>query len=675
MLKLKKAVLLSLITMSVLSCIGIVICGLILKSYSKNRIADELMNIDGNMEKTEFYYYDFSDRYERRGEPKLLNDAILDNGIKYEYASFDDIPQNLKNAFVAIEDKRFYKHNGIDVMRSGKAILNYLLGRPRFGGSTITQQLVKNLTGHDEPTVNRKLNEAFFAINLEKEYDKTEILETYMNVINLSDGCRGVKAAAEHFYSKELDQLTLSECATIAAITNNPSKYNPRTHPEENKKRRDIVLQCMLQQNMISEKECYQAISEPIRLKVQPGNSKVNSWYIDTVCQDVINELCKKYQISPSAASFMLYKGGYRIYTAMDPQIQDIMEKYYSNVYNFPIDENGDTAQSAMIIIDPYTGDILGTVGAIGEKKGNRVINFATDTKRHPGSSLKPLSVYTPAIEKGIINWSTVIEDSPVIKGENGQSPWPLNVDRRYVGNVNVKYAIEHSLNTVAVKILQQIGANESIDFLTESLGIKSLDKKRDKGDAALALGQPDYGITLKELTAAYSIYQDGIMSKPRSFYRVTDKNGVIIIDNASEQKAVISRETAAIMTKLLETVVDTGTASGKIKLDKKIDVAGKSGTSGNSFDRYFVGYTPEILGGVWFGYEYPKSLEVFGGNLSVYIWDEVMSEIYEKTEYGRKTHFSVPDTVQKLTYDSAYSIESENGSEELKQEGWFKVS
>ena len=508
------------------------------------------------------------------------------------------------------------------------------------------------------------------AIELEKEYDKTEILEAYLNIINLSDGCRGVGAAADHFFSKSTSDLTLAEAATIAAITNNPSKYNPRTHPDENIRRRNTVLKCMLDQGKINESEYHQAISEPLKLKLCISKSRTNSWYVDMVTSDVIDALSQKYDISRSSASVMLYRGGYKIYTAMDPKIQEIVEKYYSDEYNFPIDDNGNLAQSAMIIIDPFTGDVLGVAGAIGKKSGNRVTNFATDTKRPPGSAIKPLSVYAPALEDGLINWSTFIEDSPVTKGSDGNSPWPRNVDRTYSGNVDVKFAISHSLNTVSVKILRQIGASRSIKFLNDGLGIKSLDKDRDSGEASLAMGQPSVGVTLRELTAAYSIYEEGIMSKPRSFFRVTDKNGVIIIDNAPCQKAVISKENAAIMTKLMESVVDSGTASGKITLDERIDVAGKSGTSSNSFDRYFVGYTPELLGGVWFGYEYPKSLEVFGGNLSVYLWDEVMCEIYDKTDYGKIKSFTVPDTVQKLTYEYI------NGNGELIiDEGWFKTS
>ena len=638
---------------------------------------DTLLDINRDSGKTEFYCFDFNNRRDRLGNAMLIENARLDSGVKYKYIPFDEIPEDLVNAFIAIEDKRFFEHNGIDYYRTARAAANYVFGSKRFGGSTITQQLVKNLTENDEFSIDRKLNEAFSAIDLEERYDKTEILEMYLNVINLSEGCRGVGAAAEFFYSKAPSELTLSESATIAAITNNPSKYNPKRNPQNNKKRRDLVLKCMLEQGYIDESEYVKAKNAPIELCLssEAEHNGINSWYIDMVTEDVLHDLCKKYNLSEKAGSFLLYQGGYRIYTAMDAQIQSILDEYYTDIYNFPIDNEGNLPQSSMIVMDPYTGDVLGVAGAIGEKKGNRLQNFAT-VKRPPGSTLKPLSVYAPALEKEFINWATIIEDSPVTQATDEKKAWPSNVTNTYVGNVDIQYAVAHSLNTVAVKVLQQVGEESSFAFLNEKLRIESLDKSRDIGLASLALGQPSRGITLRELTAAYTIFQEGIMSKPRSYFKVTDSNGVVILDNTSEQEAVLSRETAAIMTKLLETVVDSGTASGKVTLDTKVDVAGKSGTSQSNCDRLFVGYTPELLAGVWLGYEYPKDLSVFGGNVSVYIWDDVMNKIYECTDFGKIQRFVVPETVVKLTYDATTGeLPPQRINEEVKtEEGWFRI-
>lgn len=676
MKKLIKIILVLIITLSMLSSVAIIVSAVYLGRYKKTRIDPSLLEMAHRAEKTKFYCYDFIDRNGRVGEAVLIESEELNGETKYKYVPYNEIPDDMINAFIAIEDKRFYKHEGVDFLRTAKAAFNYVFGSGDFGGSTITQQLVKNLTGNDDFSVNRKISEAFSAIELEKEYDKTEILEMYLNIINLSEGCRGVGAAAEHFYSKKPSELTLAECATIAAITNNPSKYDPQKHPENNIKRRDLILRCMLKSGYISNEEYKGAVAEPILLRLSKKESTrctVNSWYVDMVIEDVLNDLCTKYNISRSSASLMLYRGGLKIYTAMDAEIQSILEEYYSNIYNFPIDSNGNLAQSSMIVIDPYNGDILGIAGAIGEKQGNRVQNYATHTKRPPGSAIKPLSVYSIALERGLIEWSSIFEDSPVKKETDTRAPWPYNADRTYVGEVDIQYAVENSLNTIAVKVLDAVGNEESLSFLKNKLLISSLDDSSDIGEASLALGQSSRGISLRELTAAYSIFQEGLMSKPRSYFKVTDENGKIILDNSPSQESVISRETAAIMTKLLESVVDSGTAKDRISLDKIAAVAGKTGTTQNNCDRYFVGYTPELLAGVWFGYDYPKPLDDFGGNPSIYLWDEIMSKIYEKTDYGKVSRFTIPETVQKLTYPtpSGELSPSDEGTLKLK-DGWF---
>ena len=675
MKKLFKIILILIIVMSILSSLAILGGAIYLHRYKDSRVDPSLIEIAHRCEKTKFYCYDFSDRDGRVGDAVLVESAELGGEMKYKYVPYNEIPEDLVNAFIAIEDKRFYKHSGVDLIRTTKAAFNYIFGSGNFGGSTITQQLVKNLTGNDDFSINRKLSEAFSAIELEKEYDKTEILEMYLNVINLSEGCRGVGAAAEYFYSKKPSELTLSECATIAAITNNPSKYNPKKHPENNIKRRDLILGCMLEMGYITADEYSCAVAEPITLKLSQSGAGggVNSWYIDMVIEDVLKDLAAKYNISRSSASLMLYRGGLKIYTAMDAKIQAILDEYYSNVYNFPIDSRGNMAESSMIVIDPYSGDILGVVGAAGKKQGNRLQSYATDTKRPPGSAIKPLSVYSLALEKGLIEWSSIFEDSPVRAESEDQPPWPYNADRTYAGDVDIQYAVQNSLNTVAVKVLDRVGNGESMSFLKNKLLINSLNEAADIGSASLALGQSSRGITLRELTAAYSIFEEGIMSKPRSYFKVTDESGQIILDNPSSQESVISKETAAIMTKLLETVVDTGTAADKISLDKITSVAGKTGTTQGNCDRYFVGYTPELLAGVWFGYEYPKSLDDFGGNPSIYIWDEIMNEIYRKTDYGKSSRFAVPETVQKLTYPTPQGELEQNGEDTPRvKDGWF---
>lgn len=656
----------------------LIVCGaVILYKYSDSHVEDEIINAANSFKNTEFYCYE-PDADGTNAQFKKVDGACLDNGIKFEQITFDKIPQNLINAFVSVEDKRFFNHSGIDYRRSLKAIANYIFTHnSSFGGSTITQQLVKNITGNDEKLVVRKITEAFCAMDIEKKYDKSEILEMYLNIINLAHGCRGIGAASLYYFDKSPSELSLCECASIAAITNNPSKYDPQFHPEENKKRRSVILKCMRNLGYISEEEYEKAIIEDIVLSVRDTDrTNINSWYIDTVTNDVITDYAQKYGITKQQASVLIYRGGYKIYTAMDENIQRILDDYFENTNNFLSDNDGSTPSSSMIIIDPASGDILAIAGNIGKKTANRIQNCATDTKRPPGSAIKPLSVYAPAIEMGLINWASIIEDSPVTVNEKSGTSWPSNANKTYIGNVTVKYAISNSLNTVPVKILHQLGNKNSYDFLTDKLNIRSLDKTHDVGDASLALGQPSNGITLRELTSAYSVFFDGTSKKSRTYYKVTDSNGRIILSNESEIKSVISKETASIMTKLLGSVITEGTASGYIHLPGEFEVAGKTGTTQYCNDKYFIGFTPTLLAGVWQGYDYPRSLDFIKGNYAICIWDDVLSEIYSDTEYkGSKKTFDISKNVQEFSYNRITGLPPENFDDASEIEyGWFDV-
>ncbi len=676
MRRLSRLVLVFLIFFFGLISVMTVCCALIFYRYSNSSVDDELTDAISSYAETKFYCFDRTSDGEGGYIPREIEDASLNSGIKNEYVPYCDIPSDLINAFISIEDKRFFDHNGIDYKRSLSAIGNYLLTRnASFGGSTITQQLVKNLTGNDEKKIERKLNEAFCAMELERKHDKSEILEMYLNIINLAHGCRGVEAASRYYFSKNARELDLCECAAIAAITNNPSKYDPQKHPEENRKRRAVVLKCMYEQGYITEEEYDLAVSEEPVLNIQNDkNGNKNSWYIDAVIEDVIADYSAKYGISKQNASVLLYRGGYKIYTSVDMEIQSILEEYFTNTDNFPKDGDGNSPQASMIIIDPSSGDVLGIAGSIGEKRGDRIQNYATSTKRPPGSTIKPLSVYTPAIEQGLITWSSIVEDSPVNINKQSGVAWPSNANGKYIGDVTVKHAVANSLNTVAVKILRKLGNRKAMDFLRNELKMNSLDPQKDIGDAALALGQPSVGVTLRELTAAYSIFQNGIMCESRTYYKVTDSTGRIVLDNSSKQERVISEETAAIMTKLMQTVVSEGTASGYVTLSDGIEVAGKTGTTQFGHDKYFIGYTPSLLGGAWQGYELPRKIDCFSGNYSICIWDDIMHRIYNETSYATVNEcFRVPSGVQKYSYNR--STGGTLGSFEAPEDaeyGWF---
>ena len=632
-----------------LAAAGCVAAGVVIAPYAQSSLDDSLLQIARSGGTSRLYAYEFADRAAREGSAYEIG-PLCAGSTYYEYAPYSQVPRALIDAFVAIEDKRFWEHQGVDFLRTAEAALSYLQnkllgkGSKTFGASTITQQLVKNLTGDDRISIDRKLGEMFSALDLERRASKSEILEMYLNVINLADGCHGVGAAAKHYFSKEVSSLSIGECACIAAITNNPARYNPVTHPEQNEQRRQLILGCMREQGYLDE-QTYQAAAQPITLTPELRTQhRVASWYEDMVVADVISDLCSTYGYSRAVASSMVYAGGLRIYAAMDERVQRIVERYYASTDIFCADE-----RSCMIVIDPKTGDILGVAGAIGQKNANRVQNYATDTRLPPGSAIKPLSVYAPALEKGIINWASVYDDVPLTF--EGSRPWPRNAHYAYHGLTTAATALAESVNTVAIEILEDVGRDASLAFLREELGMHSLDA-HDNTQAGLALGQFAHGVTLRELTAAYTTFFFGNYLAPRSYFRVTDADGVPLLTSTPDPRAVLSPENAAIMTKMMQQVVSTGTARGKIRLASSVSVAGKTGTTQRGVDRLFVGYTPAVLGGVWTGYDYPAQHESIEGNVSITVWDEVVGALYDAGIFDQApTDFDLPDTVLRYSY------------------------
>lgn len=591
---------------------------------------------------TRFYYCDTGIDHAYDEETVVELEETLQGSRRILYADPKDIPEALIHAFVAIEDKRFFAHEGVDLYRTVAAAANYCLGfDDRFGASTITQQLIKNVTGNNEITVRRKLQEILWAYDLEKKMTKEEILGCYLNVINLSEGCYGVGAAANLYFSKSVSELDTLECACLAAITNSPTYYDPIRNPDHNKERRDLILAAMYEQGYLTEEEYTELYGADIALNVNEKllENRKNSWYIDMVVEDVITDLVAEYGYSYETAARMVYNGGLRIVTAMDPHVQKKLERYYENVNHFRV-YAGDVAQSAMIAIHPRTGDILGVAGAVGEKQGNRVQSYATDAKRPSGSTVKPLSVYAPALEAGKITYATVYDDVPVkfMKTATGYKTWPQNANMVYRGLTNVNFALAHSLNTVALRVLDEIGIERSFSFLRDTVGVRSVIEKEplsgggyltDKAPAALALGQMNHGVTLREMTAAYGIFSgNGRYTEPRSYYRVYDSRGRELLTKEAKSSYAISSANACIMTKMLEHVISTGTAK-PITLDNFIEVAGKTGTTQNNCDKWFIGYTPYCLCGVWYGYEYPKPIGEAEKYRYLEVWNDVMLDLH----------------------------------------------
>ncbi len=563
------------------------------------------------------------------------------------WVDLDDIPEDLQNAFIAIEDERFYKHHGFDVKRTFGAAVNYIKNKitgseeRTYGGSTITQQLIKNLTDEDDYKLERKIQEIYRAYKLEKELSKEEILEYYLNTIFLSEQCNGVSSAAETYFGKSVSELTLAQCASIAGITQSPTKYNPYLNPQEHKSKQELVLKKMLELNMISGARYEEAMAE--ELTFMPPHSETQtttySYYIDAVIDQVLNDLMEKYDYTKDRASRYLYNGGLKIYIAQDPAIQEAMDSVYSDSSSFPKLRGEVQPESAMVIMDPYTGQVKALCGGRGEKEGKRTLNRATQSLRQPGSSIKPISVYGPAMEYGLITPSTIVKDSPItIDG------WtPKNDDRSFRGNITVRSALIGSRNVPAVKICRYLGVENSFKHLVNRMHITSLVDYResnghtysDKGLASLALGGLTDGVSVLELTAAYcSFVNDGYYNKPFLYTKVTDVNGETILESSPTHEIAFSEKTAYNMLSMMKDAVAYGT--GKSANFSGMAVAGKTGTtgSGSTNDRWFAGCTPYYVGAVWFGYDQPKNLSGLSYNPAAAAWRKVMQKVHSGLEY-----------------------------------------
>ncbi len=657
----------------IVGLVGVASLALYVKSNVDTRVDLSLFEAAGGDTVSRLYYFDADGR-----AVELTDDRLYGSQVTV-HTSIDRIPKSLIDAFVAIEDKRFFSHHGVDWYRTSAAGVNYILKtRDTFGASTITQQLIKNVTGSDEVKISRKVQEIFYALDLEEKLDKDEILELYLNIVNLSQGCYGVGAAAEKYFSKSVGELDLLESAAIAAITKNPSYYDPINHPENNRERREVILYQMLEQGYIDRAAYDSAHGRELTLNIGREASTVNSWYADMVVEDIINDLCAELGYTRAAASYLLYNGGLHIYTAQDPRVQAAVESYYADESNFPSDDRAE-GRSGIIVIDPTDGDILGVAGAIGEKTANRVQNYATTSKRPSGSAIKPLSVYAPALEEGIITWSSVYDDVPLefYESDGKTVGWPANATNIYHGLTNISYAVEESLNTVSVKALYDLGLDTSFDYL-KRFGIESLTDS-DRDTAPLALGQQTYGVTLRELTAAYSALADGgVVHSPRSYITVMTADGEVLLDRAADGERVISEGNAAVMTKLLQNVVEQGSASSTVTLREHVEVAAKTGTTQNSCDRWFVGYTPEYICGVWYGHEYPSTLPQSTLRICSTVFNAVMTELHaDDIESGEGLRFTVPENVIRAGYckdsgrllTSSCMLDPRGEREEL---GWF---
>ena len=596
------------------------------------------------------------------------------------WCSINDMPKYLLDITVATEDKRFYQHKGFDPIRTVSATIQYAINKLKGGegvgsgggGSTLTQQVIKNITGDGETNgwggIIRKFKEILRAFYIERKYDKDQILEYYLNIAHFGNGCDGIYTAAKYYFDKEVIDLTMEECAAILSITNNPELYNPYTQPENNYERRVLSLWYAYDQGYITEEEYNTARTAELKLRDRTAtssssSSSVRSYFSDMVFEWTVDELMNQKGYTRQAAVEYIYTAGLRIYTTVDPDIQRIMDEYFSNEDNY-IDKDSEVkAEVAMEIIDPKTGNILGVIGGRGEKTANLLLNRVTQTTRPSGSAIKPIAVYGLAIEENIITAATAIDDSPlyvepstvkVSKEKYGvegltytsYSSWPLNYDRKYRGILDVKVALSDSYNTTSVKVLQMVGVEKAYNFAKNMMGLTSL-VENDKYLAPLSVGSLTYGVTLQELTSAYTVYANqGSYSTPRCVTRIETFDGKVILENDVDKSIVFTPQTAYIMTDILKRTVTNGSSSEVANL-APIATAGKSGTTSNFQDRWFIGYTPYYLAGIWWGYDIPQSNE---NTHHVKMWHDVMQQIHE-IKGITEAEFTQPDGIVTATY------------------------
>ena len=559
-----------------------------------------------------------------------------------EWVDSDKIPDTLKNAVVAIEDERFYKHHGVDWVRTIGAVKGWLLGGTQYGGSTITQQLIKNITADNDYSVKRKVNEIFRAFALEKEIDdKDRILVMYLNTIFLGYNSYGVQTAAMQYFDKDVSQLDLAESAVLAGLTNNPSIYDVYNHPEKVKERQETILAQMLDQKMISQEEYEAAVAEELNYRpyeeYQQEIKSTYSYFTDEVIKDVINDLMTEKGYSRLVAENMVYSGGLNIYATIDTKVQNALDEVWANADNFPNTEKyGEIPQSAMVITDKQ-GNIVGIAGGRGEKTSSRGFSYASDARRQPGSSIKPLATYGPAMDAGIATPDTTVYDRALIQDEEG-NPWPMNDGKYPTGRaMTVKEGMTRSLNTISAQLLKQLTPQKSYEFMTQQLGFKLVDSRTNEDGtvqsdidlAPLALGALTDGVTVREMAGGFSTFiNDGVYGGTRTYTKVTDSEGNTIMENTpNTDKGFTNVRTDYYMLDCLQNVTAHGTAYS-IQLDG-VETGGKTGTTTSNTDIWFCGITPKYSGAVWVGYEHNYRLDGLYGRNAANIWLAVMQKVH----------------------------------------------
>lgn len=643
----------------------------------------DLNNYIANQSQTTIIY-----GYDSSG--KEVEIARLHGEENREWVDLENVCQDLQDAVVALEDMRFPNHKGVDWVRTIGVVVKYGFSQ---GGSTITQQLIKNLTGENSVTFVRKYKEIKNALALERHFDKEEILEAYLNTIYLDMGCYGIKTGAEYYFDKDVDELTLMECAILASITNAPRMYNPIVNYENNRTRATMCLNEMLSQGYITQEEYDAALAEEVVFYGDTNKGRdndessedengvveteYNSYYVDFVIDSLIDDLKTQYGYSESEAFRKVYYGGLKVYAALDLDIQDEIEDVYINRVTFPKEEDTEenpAIQSSMVILD-YDGRVVATAGRLGEKKGDRTLNIGTSSPRQPGSCIKPLSAYAPAIELNFYTWSNYIPNYGImLKGE--EKAWPTNYGG-VTGSLddlkNLPQALAPSLNTVPARIVQAITPTACFRFLRDRFHISTL-VEGDADYAPLAIGAMNYGLTCLDMAAAYVTFGNGgVYYKPWCYYKVTNAAGdEVILEPDREGEQVISSGTADVMLQLLKCVVTYPNGTGGAYAVSGQENWAKSGTTSDNHDKWFCGGTGYYVGCAWTGFEKEQkaiNTSFYGQNPAGKVYKEVMTRIHKGLEYKG---FEMGDEVVRRSYCTATGLLANSGCS--TSTGWYKV-
>ena len=623
---------------AVILCIVLAIIGIGMCVGMYAAVSTEMK--DMNIENLALNYSSFIYYYDENGQEQQLEQ--ISGGDNRIWVNSEQISDNLKKATVAIEDQRFYSHHGFDLKRTLGATAKWMLskigiGSADYGGSTITQQVIKNITQEDEKSPTRKLKEILRAIALEKQLSKDQILTMYLNVVFFANNCNGVEAASNRYYNKSASELSIPEAAAITGITQRPAYFDPYVHPDNTLEKRNRVLGKMYELEMISESEYNNAINTPLNITKNEKKSSrsISTYFAEAVYNDVLADLQNQKGYSKEFATQQLTNGGLRIYCTMDTGIQDAIDRVYHDKDNFP----SSSAQSAMVVMDPYNGEIKGLTGGMGEKTENSVWNRATQAKRQPGSAFKPIAVYAPALDTGKIDSSTVLKDEEI---EVGHDNWkPKNSYDGFKGDMIVKECVGRSANIPAVKVLDMIGLSTSFDYAKNRFHIDTI-VDDDKNYSSLSLGGLTQGATVKAMAGAYAPFVNGgKYLAPHTYTKVTDHSGKTVLDNTPSESQAISPAAAYIMSDLLYAVVNDEYGTGTKARLSNMPTYGKTGTTNENYDKWFVGYTPYYVGAVWYGYDQPKTLS--GSNPAPSVWKQVMTHIHSGLD---KKELEMPSTV-----------------------------